>query len=313
MMDSKMAMISTWSYGLSGLLAAFLALYLASSWKVGGRSRAMFLAVSLCAVWGLLGMAFAMTHNVLFLAGSMLADSLRFGGWYLFLILLVKPEAAAGAQFSVRTGWLGGIALLLVVLGFGAQLLVLTGVDLLVSAQRLSLFLSLAMSVFGLVLLEQLFRNVSPDFRWSIKPLCLGLGGTFLFDLYLFSDALLFNQFDVDAFSIRGFVHAVSLPLVALSAIRSHAWKRRLVMSQRAALQSATLVKLPLRLSRGMVALHADAFLAGWLLGDGAACRAWSGRHGRESRWGAVVEGSIGPLFCSGRVLELAGVGGHRG
>ena len=242
MMDSKMAMISTWSYGLSGLLAAFLALYLASSWKVGGRSRAMFLAVSLCAVWGLLGMAFAMTHNVLFLAGSMLADSLRFGGWYLFLILLVKPEAAAGAQFSVRTGWLGGIALLLVVLGFGAQLLVLTGVDLLVSAQRLSLFLSLAMSVFGLVLLEQLFRNVSPDFRWSIKPLCLGLGGTFLFDLYLFSDALLFNQFDVDAFSIRGFVHAVSLPLVALSAIRSHAWKRRLVMSQRAALQSATLV-----------------------------------------------------------------------
>jgi hypothetical protein len=53
------------------------------------------------------------------------------------------------------------------------------------------------MSVFGLVLLEQLFRNVSPDFRWSIKPLCLGLGGTFLFDLYLFSDALLFNQIDV--------------------------------------------------------------------------------------------------------------------
>jgi putative PEP-CTERM system histidine kinase len=242
MMDSKMAMISTWSYGLSGLLAAFLALYLASSWKIGGRSRAMFLAVSLCAVWGLLGMAFAVTNNVLFLAGSMLADSLRFGGWYLFLILLMKPEAAAGAQFSVRTGWLGGIALLLVVFGFGAQLLVLTGVDLLVSAQRLSLFVSLAMSVFGLVLLEQLFRNVSPDFRWSIKPLCLGLGGTFMFDLYLFSDALLFNQFDVDAFSIRGFVHAVSLPLVALSAIRSHAWKRRLVMSQRAALQSATLV-----------------------------------------------------------------------
>jgi putative PEP-CTERM system histidine kinase len=32
------------------------------------------------------------------------------------------------------------------------------------------------------------------------------------------------------------------LPLVALSAIRSHDWKRRLVMSQRAALQSATLL-----------------------------------------------------------------------
>jgi hypothetical protein len=66
MMDNEMAMISAWSYGLTGLLAAFLALYLASGWKVGGRSRAMFLAVSLCALWGLLGMAFALTQNVLF-------------------------------------------------------------------------------------------------------------------------------------------------------------------------------------------------------------------------------------------------------
>jgi putative PEP-CTERM system histidine kinase len=242
MMDNEMAIISTWSYGLTGVLAAFLALYLASGWKVGGRSRAMFLAVSLCAVWGLLGMAFALTQNVLFLAGSMLADSLRFGGWYLFLILLMRPESADGVPSSARFGWLGGVALLLVVFGFGAQLLVVTGMDLALPAQRLSLFLSLAMSVFGLLLLEQLFRNVSPDFRWSIKPLCLGLGGTFLFDLYLFSDALLFNRIDSDAFSIRGFAHAVSLPLVALSAIRSHDWKRRLVMSQRAALQSATLV-----------------------------------------------------------------------
>lgn len=242
MMDNDMAIISSWSYGLTGLLAAFLALYLASGWKVGGRSRAMFLAVSLCALWGLLGMAFALTQNVLFLAASMVADSLRFGGWYLFLILLMKPESADGAPASARFGWLGGIALLLLAFGFGSQLLVATGIDLALPAQRLSLFSSLAMSVFGLVLLEQLFRNVSPDFRWSIKPLCLGLGGTFLFDLYLYSDALLFNRIDSDAFSIRGFAHAVSLPLVALSAIRSHDWKRRLVMSQRAAMQSATLV-----------------------------------------------------------------------
>jgi hypothetical protein len=34
------------------LLAAFLTLYLASGWRTGGRSRAMFLAVSLCALWG---------------------------------------------------------------------------------------------------------------------------------------------------------------------------------------------------------------------------------------------------------------------
>ncbi|WP_434735512.1 XrtA/PEP-CTERM system histidine kinase PrsK [Candidatus Accumulibacter necessarius] len=241
-MDSKMAMVAVWSYGLAGVLAALLTLYLAAGWRAGGRSRAMFLAVSLCALWGMLGLAFALTGQVLFLAGSLLADMLRFGGWYLFLLVLMKPEPAEGASLPAATGWLSGFALLLVVGGFAAQVMVVFGVDLVLSSQRVALFVSLAMSVYGLVLVERLFRNVSPDFRWSIKPLCLGLGGVFLFDMYLYSDALLFNRIDADAFSIRGFAHAMGLPLVALSAIRSHDWKRRLVMSQRAALHSATLL-----------------------------------------------------------------------
>ncbi|WP_313950567.1 XrtA/PEP-CTERM system histidine kinase PrsK [Accumulibacter sp.] len=241
-MDSKMIVVSTWSYGLAGVLAALLALYLASGWRAGGRSRAMFLAVFLCALWGMLGLAFVLTGQGVFFAASLLADALRFGGWYLFLLILMKPEASEGGLSKERLGWLSAIALLLVIVGFGAQGMVVSGADFPVSPQRAALFASLAMSVFGLVLIEQLFRNVSPDFRWSIKPLCLGLGGTFLFDLYLFSDALLFNRVDADAFSIRGFAHAVGLPLVGLSAIRSHDWKRRLVMSQRAAVQSATLL-----------------------------------------------------------------------
>ncbi|EXI73004.1 MAG: Sporulation kinase D [Candidatus Accumulibacter sp. SK-11] len=242
MMDGKMAMISAWSYGLAGVLAALLTLYLASGRRSSARSGAMFLAVALCTVWGMLGLAFALTGQGIFLAGSLLADVLRFGGWYLFLIILMRPESADGAPATAATGWLSALAVLLVVGGFVAQAMAIFGVDLAGSAQRLALFVSLAMSVFGLVLVERLFRNVSPDFRWSIKPLCLGLGGVFLFDLYVYSDALLFNRIDADAFSIRGFAHALALPLVALSAIRSHDWKRRLVMSQRAVLQSATLL-----------------------------------------------------------------------
>jgi hypothetical protein len=49
-----------------GVLAAFLTLYLASGWRTGGRSRAMFLAVSLCALWGMLALAFALTGGRFF-------------------------------------------------------------------------------------------------------------------------------------------------------------------------------------------------------------------------------------------------------
>ena len=241
-MDSKMAILAAWSYGLAAVLAAVLTIYLASGWRVGGRSRAMCLAVGLCALWGALGLVFALTGQLIFLAGNLLADAVRFGGWYLFLLILMQPESADRQSSPVLSGWLIGIAVLLFAAGFASQALVVAGVDLVVPSQRVALFCSLAMSVFGLLLIERLFRNVASDFRWSIKPLCLGLGGVFLFDLYLFSDALLFNRVDAEAFSIRGFAHALGLPLVGLSAIRSHDWKRRLVMSQRAALQSATLL-----------------------------------------------------------------------
>ncbi|KFB70121.1 XrtA/PEP-CTERM system histidine kinase PrsK [Candidatus Accumulibacter vicinus] len=241
-MDSKIEMVAAWSYGLAAVLAAFLTLYLSSGWRAGGRSRAMFLAAGLCALWSGLSLAFVMTGKAVFLAGSLLADVLRFGGWYFFLLVLMKPEPTDAESASARFGWLNGFAWLLVIVAFASQLLLVFGIDLIVPSQRVVLFVSLVMTVFGLVLVERLFRNVSPDFRWSIKPLCLGLGGVFLFDLYLYSDALLFNRVDADAFSIRGFAHALGLPLVALSAIRSHDWKRRLVMSQRAALQSVTLL-----------------------------------------------------------------------
>lgn len=240
-----MAVLAAWSYGLAGFLAAFLLLYVVSGWRTSGRSRAMCSAVAVSALWGMLGLAFALTQQRLFLAASLLVDPLRCGIWYVFLLILIRPEDNEVGAWQRRFRWLGSIGGVLTISDFLAQAIVVSGVDLAllpVPPQRAALFASLAMNVFGLLLIEQLYRKVSPDFRWSIKPLCLGLGGAFLFDLYLFSDALLFSRIDADAFSIRGFAHAVGLPLIALSAARSHDWKRRLVMSQRAALQSVTLV-----------------------------------------------------------------------
>jgi hypothetical protein len=122
-MDSKMAMVTAWSYGLAAVLAAFLTLYLASGWRAGGRSRAMFLAVSLCALWGGLALAFALTGNVVFLAGSLLADVLRFGGWYFFLLVLMKPEPT-DAERCAGALWLAErLRLLLFVIAFASQLL----------------------------------------------------------------------------------------------------------------------------------------------------------------------------------------------
>lgn len=241
-MDASRQLITAWSYGLAGFVYAILAIYLASGWRNGARSRALFVAVALCALWGMTGLAIALTGALVLLPVSQLTDVLRFGGWSLFLLLLLNPDWRSGAARPAHQRWLVACAVILVGVGIAAQVMFVLGVSFVIPAQRLALFNSLAMAVLVLVLVEQLFRTASHDSRWTIKPLCIGLGGAVAFDLYLYSDALLFKGIDIDAFSIRGFVHALVVPLVALSSMRNRNWKTGIVLSQRAALQSVALI-----------------------------------------------------------------------
>lgn len=241
-MDASNELISVWSYGLAGCVYAVFAIYLASNWRADLPNRSLLVAIVLSACWGMSGLGFTLTNERIFLAGSLFADLFRYGGWYFFLLVLLRPVANDTGVLPARLQWLTGIAAALFVTGALAQLMVLTGFGVLGPPQRLVLLDSLAMAVFSLVLVEQLIRSASADRVWSIKPLCFGLGGAAIFDLYLYSDALLFNRIDIDAFSIRGFVHALVVPLVAISTVRSRAWKNRIVLSQRAALQSVSLV-----------------------------------------------------------------------
>lgn len=244
-MEASNEAIAAWSYGLAACAFAAFAIFMAAEWRAGERNRALFLAILLSTLWGGAGLAYSLIGWPLLLAGSLFTDLLRTGGWYFFLLMLLKPESSEtgkGARWPRRLRLLAGVATTLLVIGFVVQVMMLFDFAFFMSVQRVALFDSLAMTVFMLVLVEQLFRNIDSDWLWGIKPLCIGLGGAALFDLYLFSDALLFNRVDADAFSIRGFVNSLVVPMVAVSAIRSRDWKTRLVLSQRAALQSITLV-----------------------------------------------------------------------
>ncbi|MDR0578157.1 MAG: PEP-CTERM system histidine kinase PrsK [Candidatus Accumulibacter sp.] len=241
-METGLNTLNAWSYGLTGFVFAVFAIFHAAGWKTSLRGRALFLAVILSALWGFSGLAFALTGHAAFLAGSLFSDLLRYGAWFGFLLALL-PEISAGRGASPRWSAPASIGAVLLAVGVIAQAMMLLNASLGgIAPRRVVLLDALAMAVFALALLERLWRNVSRELRWNIKPLCLGLGGAVLFDLYLFSEALLFGQVDRDAFSIRGFVHALTVPLIALSTSRSKDWKKRFALSQRAALQSASLV-----------------------------------------------------------------------
>ena len=239
-MDTSTGLMTAWSYGLTAFVYAVFALYLSVRWQTALRHGALLVAVLLSTLWGIAGLLFAVTGQNVFLAANLIADMLRFAGWCFFILLLQRADD--DGPRPRRVSWQAVVTLLLLGVGIGAQTMVSRGIDFVWPPQRLALFDTLASTVFMLVLIEQLYRNVAQDSRWSIKPMCLGLSGAVLFDVYLYSDALLFNRIDVDAFSIRGFVHALVVPLVAVSTARSHDWKSRITLSQRIALQSISLV-----------------------------------------------------------------------
>jgi len=233
-----------WSFGLAAgaytLLAAYLLIF-GPSRQSGRRTQALGLAIACSLLWAWLSWArFAVGQSSAPFTPSF-GDVLRYGAWFAFLILLLTPETP-NSKGAILPAWLVPACWLSVIGGLLWQLAQNFGLLADENGLHTALFLALAMSVLGLILVEQLFRGIAEDAMWNIKPLCLALGGQFMFDIYLFSDALMFNQIDQDAFAVRGIVHAITVPLLLLATLRSRDWTAKIRLSQRAAFHSASLL-----------------------------------------------------------------------
>jgi len=245
-MGAGNAVLAAWSYGLA--LAVYLVFTLHLYHQGHFRppeariARALLATSLLCLLWSALGLGFSLTGHITLLLATQLADALRYAGWFAFLLFLLQPRSPTSASPGNGHRLLRSIAVLLAGAACLTQLATLAEVASIQMLTRLGLLLSLGMSVFSLMLLEQLFRNVTNDSLWNVKPLCLGLGAVFAFDLYLFSTAVLFSHIDTDAFIIRGGIHALVVPLLAISTTRGRDWIGKIRLSQRAAFHSATLL-----------------------------------------------------------------------
>ena len=244
-MNQETVSLIAWSMGTAavsyGLLAARL-VFLGHDWRRNRRVQAMLAAVVLAALWAIVGTLFALTGKSILLVSTVLLDTLRYGAWYVFLALLLSPPETYRRRDRILPVWLIPAGGAMVGCSIGVHLAISTGWLRAFHWARAELVLGLGLVIIALILLEQVFRNVTDDARWNVKPLCLALLGQFGFDLYLYSDALLFNRIDADAYAIRGFVHALVIPLLLVATIRSRDWKTKIQLSQTAAFHTTTLV-----------------------------------------------------------------------
>ena len=243
-MDSQTVTLTALGYALVGMAytAFVLRLWLTGYLRAPRNPSAVYLfgAVASTALWGWLELVVRDGRSLYWLLLGILADVLRYGCWYGFMLTLCR--SSRNGKLPQGMAWLPWLAVCIIVFGVLAPFIGLLNIVAAGDAERLLLISAMALPVLAMVLLEQIYRNVTEDSRWNVKPLSLGLAGTFLFDLYLYSQAVLFKRLDSDVLSIRGAVHALMVLLLLLSTTRRNDWIASIRVSQKAAFHSATLL-----------------------------------------------------------------------
>jgi len=107
---------------------------------------------------------------------------------------------------------------------------------------EISFFGYVVLTVSGLFLVENLYRNTRSEQRWGIKFLCLGVGSLFAYDFFMYAQALLFKQLDLSLWSARGAVYALVAPLIGISVARNPQWSVSVFISRKLVFHTATLL-----------------------------------------------------------------------
>jgi putative PEP-CTERM system histidine kinase len=232
--DSWYSNPGVWSYAAASLAFAWLVVRLVADWQPGGKPAMLLLLAATTAVAAAAASAFAGAPTLVMWHAVTLTELLRYAATLGFLI------AFLGVRDPARAAQRGGRHWALTV-AFGAVLLMAQlllrfkppGVpDLGQPLHQLGFVSALALAIFGLTLVEQCYRRTPAGHRWHVRPLLLALGGLLVYDVVLFSDALLFRSLDVQLWSARGFAQALTVPLMLLTLKRTRDWSFELSVSR---------------------------------------------------------------------------------
>lgn len=239
-MPGTLLLLAAIGYGLAALAYLGLSGLIVASWRRRPQGRLLLLATALSVAWGALSALAAGAGWPARLA--LAAEVARDGAWLLLLLNILRLRLPPGAALPLPLRLIRAVGGVFVI-----GLLVASALPFVAPAQpvlaqwagHLGLVL---LSVMGLVLVEQVYRSTRPEDRWAIKFLCLGLGGLFVYDFYLYANAALFNAMDAQVWAARGYVAALVVPLIAVSAARNPEWAAPVGLSRSAAFHTASLL-----------------------------------------------------------------------
>jgi putative PEP-CTERM system histidine kinase len=217
--------IGTMSYAAAAMAFLFLSVLLITTWR-GSLPGTLLAAGSLATVmWAGVAAYLAAQPSADMLAAEVL-EVLRSAAWLAFLMTVLsysKNDVGSSRRGAVGLAVYCGVVLIATLY---------SGLVSTTQPGTLEILSRLVLALIGISLVEQLYRSIEPQQRWRIKFLCLGLGGMFAYDFYLYSDALLFQRVNADIWTARGVVNAMVVPLLAVAAARNPKWSIDIAVSR---------------------------------------------------------------------------------
>jgi len=171
-----------YSYLTASVANLFLLFFSLRDFKKNQLLLPLLLAISLSLLWSGY-IAYAVYHDDLLTSATLPLETLRDVAWFLLLRSLILKQqdkflftTSTNKVFALMIGF---VFILEIFSDFRYQVQMLLGQDI-------RIFAHVIFSIVGLILVEQLFRNSTPDQHWTIKFLCLGLGALFGVDFIVF-------------------------------------------------------------------------------------------------------------------------------
>ena len=239
------ANLGTYTWGAGLLAFGALLLLLLFQARAGARARLLMGACLATALWEASGIWVSLAPARGSVLVHLLLDALRAVAWLAFALdLLPQAGPSLGGWRARRRSRLLACILLLAVLWSLVVSAVLSYRDEAFALTRYTVALGAfaATAVMGLTLAERLYHSATESGRWAVKPLCIGLAAMSAFDLFVFSDALVMRDLNGQIWAIRGFVHALVIPMLLVATARNRQWTVDVAVSRHVVLGSAALL-----------------------------------------------------------------------
>jgi hypothetical protein len=195
--------VSVWSYGSAGVAYAVLSVLLLLG-RRSGRGQSVLLAVAGTALWGAaITLAMSLSDAGPRPAITVIPDALRTLAWILFLSRALPSRAGWHSVKHVIAALAWTLAAATVALPFVAP-----------RGDYYANLTLLALTVAGCLTIEQLVRNSSAEQRRVFRLFFRTVTVLLVFDLLVFSNAVLPAPIDADLWMARGFLATAAVPLL---------------------------------------------------------------------------------------------------